>query len=176
MKSLTKNKSFTIIELLVYIAVLVVITTAVSGFIIWSINSNSKAKVMRQVLNNSRRAVEIITSEIKEATEIYTPTTTFSSHPGQLSLKTLKYLPTGEQVTYIDFYLCEDWLCLKKESQDPIVLTSDKVKVTNLVFQQVASNPPSIQIDLTVEFADISGRPEHQATVTTSSVASLRKY
>lgn len=170
------NKSFTFVEIMVYVGVLAVIIAAVASFIIWTINSNSKSRVMREALSNSRRVIERMTSEIKEAKEIYLPTSVFDFHPGQLSLKTSKYLPTGEKITYLDFYICSNRLCLKKESQNPITLTSDKVKVTNLVFHQIDTTVPSIQIDLTIEFDDSSGRPERQALVETITTASLRRY
>ena len=171
-----KNKGFTLIEMLVYIAVLSVIVAAVSSFIVWTIRSNTKAKVLQEVLNNSRRAIEVISAEIKEAQIVYFPTSDFDSHPGQLSLKTLKNLPSGEQETFIDFYLCGDHLCVKKESQSPLALTSNKVRVTNLVFRQIDNDPVSLEIDLEVEFADTSGRPENQAVIATTSFASIRSY
>ena len=171
------KKGFTLIEVLIYIAVLVVIITAVSAFFLWGIRSNSKTRVMRETLDNSTRAMEVLTREIKEAFSIYTETSTFDSNPGQLSLETTKYLPTGESTTYIDFYLCNDQLCLKKESQDPVALTSDKVKVTNLVFSRVITNEiPSVQVNLTVDYNDLTGQPEYQASVNLTSTISLRGY
>ncbi len=173
-----KGAGFTLIEVLIYIAVLVIIITAVSAFFLWGIRSNTKAKVMRETLDNSTRAMETLTREIKEAKSIYTPTSVFDSHPGgQLSLETNKYLPVGESTTYIDFYLCGTQLCLKKESQDPIALTSDKVEVSNLVFSRIITNEiPSVQVSLNVDYKDSTGRPEYQASVNLISTVSLRGY
>ena len=67
---------FTLTEVLVYVAVLSIIISAVSGFLIWTVRSNTKAKVMRETQDNARRAMEIMTYEIKEAKSVYTPTTT----------------------------------------------------------------------------------------------------
>jgi prepilin-type N-terminal cleavage/methylation domain-containing protein len=171
------KKGFTLIEVLIYIAVLVIIITAVSAFFLWGIRSNTKAKVMRETLDNSSRAMKTITREIKEAISIYTETSTFDSHPGQLSLETTKYLPAGERTTYVDFYLCGTQLCFKKESQDPIALTSNKVRVSNLVFSRIITNEiPSIQINLNIDYKDLTGRPEYQASVNLISTTSLRKY
>jgi len=164
------KKSFTLIEVLIYIAVLAIIVSVASSFFLWVIRANTKTKAMREVLDNTRRAMEIMTYEIKEAKSIYTPTSTFGSHPGQLSLETKKYLPTGETKTYIDFYLCGAQLCLKKESQNPVTLTSERVEVSNLVFSQiVTSGIPSIQINLQIDY-------KNQASITLTSTASLRSY
>jgi len=171
------QKSFTLIEILVYIGVLSIIILVLVSFVLWFLHSNTKAKVMREVLDNARRAMEIMTYEIKGAESIYTPTSIFDSHPGQLSLETSKYLPEGEETTYIDFYLCDTQLCLKKESQDAVVLTLDNVEVSNIVFTLIVSGEvSSIQIDLKIDYKNPADRPEYRASVNLTSTASLRSY
>lgn len=164
------TKSFTLIETLVYVAILAIIISAVSSYFLWAIHSNAKTKAMRETLDNARRAMEIITYEIKESESIYVPTSVFGSHPGQISLETRKYLPEGEVITYIDFFLCGDRICFKKESQNAITLTSDRVKVSKLEFNQIATNSliPSVQIDLKVDY--------NQVSVELTSIASLRSF
>lgn len=171
---MNNQKSFTLIEILVYIAVLAIITVAISSFFLWFIHSNTKARAMRETLDNTRRAMEIMTYEIKEAKSIYTPTTTST----QLSLETTKYLPEEEKTTYVDFYLCGTRLCLKKESQTPVALTSDRVVVNNLEFLEIAttSTAPSIQINLKIDYKNPTGRPEYRASANLTSTAVLRSY
>jgi len=167
------NKGFTLMEVLVYVAVLTIIILAVSSFFLWAIRSNTKTKALRETLDNTRRVMEIMTYEIKEAKSIYTPTTTST----QLSLETTHYSPEGEKTSYIDFYLCDTQLCLKKESQDPITLTSDSVEINNLLFRRIVSGEsPSIQIDLTINYKNPANRPEYQASVHLTSTTSLRDY
>lgn len=171
-----KQKSFTLIEVLVYIAVLVIVMVAISSFLVWAIEINAKARATKETLDNARRSMEIMIYEIKESENIYDSTSAFDSHPGQLSLKTGNHLPTGENSSYIDFYICDDHLCFKKESQDPIVLTSERVEITNLVFSQIITDQiPSVQINLTVDYKNPSGRTEYQASSTLRSVVSLRR-
>lgn len=163
-------------EILIYIAVLVIIISAVSSFFLWATRVNAKVRAMREVTDNTRRVMEIMSYEIKEAKSIYTLTSTST----QLSLETTHYLPSGETLTYIDFYLCGETLktlCLKKESQDPIALTSSRVEVTNLQFQQVVTaTVPSIQINLKIDYKAPVTKPEYQASFTTTSTVSLRSY
>ena len=167
------KKAFTLVEILVYIGIFFLVITIIISFVFWLVRSNTKLKVMREALDNANRVMEIITYETKGAKSIYTPTTSSN----QLSLETTNYLSEGEETTYIDFYLCDSALCLKKESQNPVVLTSDSVEITNLVFTRIVSGQAdSIQIDLTVNYKNPADRPEYRALVDLTSTASLRIY
>ncbi len=167
------RKAFTLVEILVYIGIFFVVITIIISFVFWLVRSNTKLKVMREALDNANRIMEIITYETKEAKSIYTPTTSSN----QLSLETTNYLPEGEEATYIDFYLCDSALCLKKESQDPVVLTSESVEITNLVFTRIVSGQADcIQIDLSVNYKNPTDRPEYRALVDLTSTVSLRIY
>ena len=93
-----KNKNdlgFTLAEILVYIAVLSLIMLAVSSLFLWVSRTSSKAKAIKETLDNARRVMRVITYEIREARSIYTPTSVLDISPGQLSLETTKYLPEG---------------------------------------------------------------------------------
>lgn len=171
------QEGFTLMEILIYIGILSLLTGVIISFIIWSMHSNTKARVMRETLYSARRVMEVIIHEIREAESIYTPTSVFDSHPGQLSLQTSKYLPEGEEISFVDFYVCGERICLKKESQESVFLTPDNVKVNNLVFDLVISGEvPSVQVDLDIDYKNPSDRPEYQASVNLTSSASLRNY
>lgn len=172
------KNSFTLIEVLVYIAVLTIIISIVSVFIFWQIGSGAKSRAIRETQYNAERALTIMIKEIREAKSVYAPASAFNVNPGQLSLETLKYLPSGETVSYIDFFICGTQLCFKKESQNPVALTSGRVKISDLVFSQINTIPtaPSIQINLKVDYRATSTRPEHQASFSATSSASLRSY
>ncbi len=156
-------------EILVYLAVLVMLISAVLTFLVWAIKSNTKVKVMREISDAGRRVMEIMTYEIREAESVYTPT----SAATQLSLETLHYLSPGENAEYLDFYLCEGTtLCLKKESENPIVLTPDNIEVSHLEFIQIATS--SVQINLEINYKNPQNRSEYQASISLISTASLR--
>ncbi|MDO8436167.1 MAG: type II secretion system protein, partial [bacterium] len=80
---------FTLMEILVYIAVLAIIISAVLAFLSWAVKSNTKIKAMREVSDNANRAMELMAYEIREAKSVYTPTATST----QLSLETSHSLP-----------------------------------------------------------------------------------
>lgn len=169
-----KSEAFTLVEILVYVAVLVVIISVIFSFFLWASYSSNKTKASKEVLNSSRRAMEIMSFEIRGAKSIYIPTSDMT----QLSLKTGRYLPEGENSSYIDFYLCDGRLCLKKETQNPVALTSDKVEITNLEFALISatSTAPSVQISLEIDYKNPQDRMEYQASINTTSTVSLRNY
>lgn len=172
------KKSFTLIEILVYIAVLIIILLVISFLTIWFSKINLRLKAEREVFNNAQRAMEIIFYEIKEATSIYYPTSLFSTSSGQISLETKKYLSEGEKSSFIDFFICDKRLCLKKEGKEPIVITSDKVEITQLEFLMVATTTtiPSIKVNLTINYKNPKGKPELSSSINLSSTISLRSY
>lgn len=171
------NKGFTLIEMLVYIAILIIIAFVLTAFIFWTISSNTKIKVKHEVLDNTRRAMEIMTYEVKEAKSVYTPTSVFGLSPGQLSLETTHNLPNEEKTTYLDFYLCNQQICLKRENNEPIAITSDKTIIDNLVFSRVlASSTETVQINLGLRYNNPVNRPEWQASTTLVTTITLRGY
>jgi len=168
------QSSFTLLEILVYIGVFSIVMGVLISFIIWVINSNIKAQAIRETSDNAREVLETMVYEIRTAKSVYIPTTTST----QLSLETLNYLPDGESFTYIDFFLCGTQICLKKESQIPIALTSDKVEIKDLNFTLIGNvtSTPSVQIALKADYKNPQNRPEYQASVNVTTTASLRSY
>ncbi|MFH1181266.1 MAG: type II secretion system protein [bacterium] len=161
-----KNKGFTLTEILVYAATLLIIISAVFPFIFLGMRSGAKAKALREVMSSANYAREIISREIRGAKSIYTPT----SNSGQLSLETTKYLQALETESYIDFYLCQERICFKKEGQLAQPLTSDNVRASNLVFTR--ANQDSVRFSFQVDYKNqIFG---NTASINVVSAAVLR--
>lgn len=174
MKSKLKTKGFTLIEVIVYIAVLSIVITTVISFLLWTMQANNKSGAIREVLNNEQRILAVITEEVRSAQSIYTPTTTST----QLSLETMNNIPDGEDMTYEDFYLASSTLFLKREEQDPIQLNSDDVLIKNLNFTIVSntSTYPSVLISFEVDYKNPSNSPQYSASVSVTSSVSMRNY
>jgi len=172
----TKNfqKGLSLINFLVYIAVLSFIALALSSFVYWMISSTQKAKTARETINNAHRTTRFMIQEIKRAKSIYTPTTNLN----QLSLETPYNSPSGEDTTYIDFYLCGDYVCFKKEGEPPIVLTSDQLTVTKLEFYQGGgvNGPPWIQVVLDIDHKNPHDWMRQAMSVNLNSTISMRNY
>lgn len=173
------SRGFTLIEAIIYIAVLSVMILVVSTFFLWVNKASIKATVMEETLNNASKAMELIVYEIKTSQEIYQPTSIFSNDIGQISLKTNEFKPDGESATIIDFFICNNnRICLKKESQNPIFLTSESVSVEKLKFDLVFNDElePTVTIDLQVDYNSPLEKPEYQYSVNLKTTTTLRNY
>ena len=168
------NKAFTIIEILVYTAVLVLIMTAVGAVLFWSLKLQTKTKIITEVSINAEVAMQAILREIQNGQSIYAPSSVFGSNPGQLSIKTKNYAQ-GEDYSYIDFFLCEARLCFKKEGQNSITITSSTVEINNLIFSLIGSGDfKAVQITLGIQYNSSSIKPEYNAQETIQSTAAIR--
>jgi len=155
------EKGFTLVEILTYTAVLLIIISSFIPFFLWVMRAYHEGERTKEVLDNAQRAMETISYKIRESESVYTPT----SSENQLSLRKRDY---HNESVFIDFYLCDKSICLKRESQDPVPLTSDIVEVTDLRFIKMGSPPNSVKVEINLE----NYSKEYFITSTTS----LRKF
>ena len=166
------KNSFTLIEILVYILVLSIVSGALVTATLRLVEFYNITRFNREVLINAHSGLDNILSEIRYSSDIYTPT----SSANQISLETNLNPPSGETKTYVDFYLDNGRLCIKREEQDPQPLTSEKVEVNNLSFNYLSSlaDPSSIKIEMTVRYRSL--KEKYQREVKLSSTGTLRGY
>lgn len=168
------QKGFTLIELLVYIATLVIIIGAIVVFSIIAIRSGSKIKANAEVLDNARRAMEIMTYEIKKSRAVYSPTSKFDINPGQLSLEQTAGV-SNETIGFVDFFQCGEGLCLKREGNQPINFLSGRVKATNLKFEQLINSASAVSIQITLR-VESTVSSDYMSGIELTNTALLRGY
>jgi len=166
------KQGFTIIEFIVYIAVLAILGGAVSTLFLWTLKAHTKAQVLQETTFSAQLAMDRVMHEVREAESLYLPTTTAT----QVSLETIASAPLGETTGYIDFFLCGTTLCMKKEEAVPLALTPNTVEVTSLSFTPISTNAdfPSLRVFMEVRHKNPNNRPELEAVVPLTSTASLR--
>ena len=177
--ALTSKKGatgFTLIESIIYMTAFVIVITLLTLFVFNLIKVQAKTRISKEVSENSQRAMEIMLWHIQHAQNVYESTSSFDSHPGQLSLETIQDASAEEEVIYLDFYLDEnDRLCLKKEGTGAEVLVSENIKINNLTFNYLTtSSSKSIRIELSATYSQLTDKVAYQATTTLISSANLR--
>jgi len=160
------KKAFTLIEFLIYMAISATILVLMTGFFWDIIFGNIKETSYQEVQQNGRFALTKITQEIKKATGINSPLAGSSSNT--LSLAMADASPTI-------FDLVNGKLRITQGSQGPFELTSDEVRVSNLLFTNLSypNTPGTIRIEMTIEHLNPSGRMEYQASIDLKTTVSL---
>lgn len=171
-KKKKSRQGFTLIEILIYITV---IGGALVGFVTFSVsiaNSRNKTYVVQEVQANARTSLELISQRIHAATGVNTGSSTFDSDPGVLSLS---MADGAKNPTIISLTADNGRLQIREGVSGAVSITSDEVKVTNLVFTNLtpSGERANIRIAMTTEFntdgSDI-GYTYSQSTQTSVSV------
>ncbi len=167
------SRGFTLTEALVYMSILILLISSIGAFFLWAVRLHTKTLALGAVTANIQRALGVLTSEIRWAQSIYEPTTSLI----QLSLETSNQTPAGESSTYVDFFVCEQRLCLKREGQNPIALTSQQVEVTDFQVEEVGTDTASsVEITLEIQYQNPNNRPELDASRSITTTVSSRSY
>jgi len=171
-----KEKGFTLLEMLVYVAILSLVVAMVLGLFLWVVRAQVRVAAAKEVVESTRIVLTILENEIKEAQSIYTPTS-FSAPP-QISFETRRNPPPDEDSTYVDFFLCGTRLCVKRESQSPLALTPENILIQNLSFEhiQTGSATPSVQVIFDAVYDNPGNRPELQVQVRVQTTIAQRSY
>jgi len=155
-----KNLGFTLIEFLIYIAILAVILIFTTGFLWDIILGNIKETSWQEVQQNSRFALTKISQEIKKATGVNSPL------PGN-SGSSLSLVMADPDLNPTVFDIVDGKLRITKGINGPYEITSGQVIVTNLNFINLSyeDTPGTIQIEMTIERVNPSNRIEYLASV-----------
>lgn len=162
------NRGFTLIEVLIYI---VIIGLVVSGFIVFALsinNSRAKTYVVQEVQANARIALDLIGQKIRLAEDVVNPSEGNSASSLELDIS-----DTDDNLV---FNVIDDVLNITDGAADPVAITSDEVKVSNLSFINLAQTGErdNIRIEITVEYANPESK-EYEYSQTLQTAISLRQ-
>lgn len=157
-KKLSKDKGgYTIVEMLVYMAIIAIIAVVIFDVVFFVYRINNRIVSVIQVNSNAYGAAERIIYEIQNAGYVYLPTSNFANYnynpakSDQLSLVTNAGVTLPETTSYVDFYLENSTLFIKKDGADPVALTASNVVVSDLSFNYYTNDwRESVVIDLTI--------------------------
>lgn len=148
-------EGFTLIEVLIYVALM---GMAVSSFVYLSVTvsaSRSKTTVTQEVQANTRVALDLISQQIRAATGINSGASVFDADPGVLSLA---MADSGSNPTVIDLSADDGVLQITRGAGPSLAVTSDEVRVTNLVFTNLTDGErENVRVEITVAYANDSG-------------------
>jgi len=170
---LKAEHGFTLIETLIYIAI---IGGVVAGFVAFSIsvsNGRNKNYVAQEVQANNRVVLNMITQKIQAASSVNIGASTFGSDPGVLSLA---MSDVSKNPTIISLSADDGVLQITEGIASALTVTSDEVKVTNLVFTNLTgtNDRENIKIEMTTEY-DSTDDVEYDFAQSIQTTVTLRQ-
>lgn len=163
------KKGFTLVEMLLYLAVLSIVVLAFSSFLFLSYTSRVKAAAIAEIEQQGSQTMSLITQNIRNAASITAPATGVSAS----SLTLTEY--TGANSPTV-FDQSGSTLRITEGVTAAVNLTSNRVIVSNLSFQNLSrlSTPGVVQIKFTLTHVNPSNRGEYIYSKNFTSTASLR--
>jgi prepilin-type N-terminal cleavage/methylation domain-containing protein len=150
----TKNKGFTLMELLVAVAIFSVTITIVSDIYLSTVGSQRKSFGQQDVLDSSRFAIESMARAIRQSTIVSaTPVSLEINHPDK---GTVRYDLNGGRLMETDSPLTADNVVVEKLS----VLTSG--------LDGNDDEQPRVTIGLVIKSKNLKAREQTQMTVQTT--------
>ena len=146
---LSHSHGFSLIEVLVYLALLVVIAVIVVETFLSLRNVFAQARAHHLVTAAAEASLERMVFEIEDAAEVVVLDSVFGSHPGSLTV-------SNDGVTRA-FYINSGQLRVKENGVDAGPLTPSAVTVENLIFTRyVNAHTEAVRISLTLH---VEGEP-----------------
>ncbi len=169
-----KEEGFTLIEMLLYVAIVALAVGSFVAFSIAVVNSRNKNYVAQEVQANARNALDIISQKIRTATGVNVASSSFGLDPGVLSLA---MTDSAQNPAIIDLDQNDGVLRVKEGLSSPVAITSDEVRVVNLVFTNLTpvGGREHIKIDLTISFPNPSGDVEFNYSQSLQTSVSVRQ-
>lgn len=167
-----KKHGTTILEIIVYTALFGIIAIIVSNFLIQIVNAYNISRAEREVLSNGRLLLETVTKSLSEAEEIYTPTSAFNRDLGQISLVTKTNAQPEHGATYIDFWVDNGRLWMRKEGAETTPLSASSVRVGRFRLERLSQGlrRDAVRLTLQVNFA----QQKFSSTITLNATTALR--
>ncbi len=159
-------RGFTLVESMVYMALLVVLFAGIVQAVVLLSSSYRSVRSVRSVESSAIQAIDRMTREIRNATAIEASQTTFNNSPGSLALITTD--GAGNPLN-LRFHVQGGRLMLQENGVNLGPITSSDVSVTSLVFRSFSTTTSSaVKIELNLSSASTSLYNVNEKFYTTS--------
>ena len=166
------QRGTTILEIVVYTALFGIIAIIISNFLIQIVGAYNISRAEREVLSNGRLLLETVTKSLAESEEIYTPTSAFNKDLGQISLITKTSVQPEHTTAFIDFWVDNGRLWMRKEGASPTPLSASSVRVGKFRLERLSQGlgRDAVRLTLQVNFA----QQKFSSTITLNATTALR--
>ncbi len=147
MTKLMTKKGFTLVEMLIYIAILTFVSVAITRTLLVASRSWVGISANRNITVSAQSAYEVMTREIRNATSIDQVQSTFGSNPGVLMLNSTD---TAGNAQTVKFFVQNGILNIQRGSNSafPITLSTASTSVFR-VYRISTSQSEAVKVELT---------------------------
>ncbi|MEI6228437.1 MAG: prepilin-type N-terminal cleavage/methylation domain-containing protein [Candidatus Saccharibacteria bacterium] len=163
------KKGFTLIETLLYMAILSVVIVALSSFLFLSYTSRVKASVIAEVEQQGSQTLNLITQNIRNSASITAPALGNSG----ASLTLTEYAGANSPTV---FDQSGNTMRITEGASAAVNITSNRVVVSNLSFQNLTrfGTPGNVKVSFTLTHINPDNRGEYIYSKNFTATASLR--
>lgn len=145
-----RQRGYTLIELLAYIAVLAFFSAVLVSGTIVLIQSFARVRAVRNLSDAGGLALERMVREIRQAQSVDDAGSIFNQTPGRLKLNTTT--AAGDPTT-VEFAVGGDDLTLKLDDGAAVELLSGQAAVSSLIFRKLATST-ALAVKIEASFTD----------------------
>lgn len=158
-----KNSGTTLIEILIYIALIGMIVGSIILLTGAVLNSHVKTKSSLLLEENLRFAMEIIKRDIFSASDISLPLVGEGGNTATITFDNPVNNPTI-------FFLDNGAIMVQRGAGQATAIISDKVEVISLVFTRLNSAPASLKIEIVGQLRDAVGAAQSNFSINDTAV------
>jgi prepilin-type N-terminal cleavage/methylation domain-containing protein len=163
------DSGFTLIEMLVYVAIFSIIVGALVSFMLLMSQSRINNQIVLEVNGQGTEVVRVITQALRNAVNINTPATSTSASLLSINTTLASTTPTTFTITSGVLY--------KTEGINPsVALTNSKVIVSNLNFSNLSKTATfgTVRVSFTISDNSASAQAQYNYSANFYASASLR--
>lgn len=163
------HTGFTLIEIIVYLAIFAVLSVLVVETIITVTDAFGKARVKRTLALEGRGAMERMMREIRLATSVDITGSVLDTNPGRIKLNTV-VSPSDSAPAVREFLISGKHLILRDGANDIAIVAN--ASTTKLIFRHILGSDVSDAVRIELEIED--GQGDRYMSVPFYSTAVLR--
>jgi prepilin-type N-terminal cleavage/methylation domain-containing protein len=162
------KKGFTLIEFMLYIAIVGVMLAVTAGSSLQILLNREKLAVIEEVSHNARFSLEKIIATVRNAQAINSPAPAASASSLSLQMANAALNPTV-------FDLSGGVIRITEGAGSAVDLTTNEVTISTLLFSNISygSTPGTVRIQITAEATNPGSRPEHDFSETFYATANI---
>ncbi|MEI7513196.1 MAG: prepilin-type N-terminal cleavage/methylation domain-containing protein [bacterium] len=167
---LKKNKAFTLVETIVYIAIFSLFIIGATSFMGDISTARLHNQMVLEINDQGSKAMKTITQVLRNGSNVNSPTIGNTAY----NLSVVTNVPATSPTV---FSLSSGAIYMQEGSGSPVALTNNKVVASNLVFSNFSrpDTPNIIKISFTLTSTNATSSPSGQYSFTFNGSGALRK-